>query len=319
VVSSPFLPGIRCLQSRHAVVHDVTRVLGLDIGASTTRARLVADGAVEAEARAASASMTAAGPDRAAAALTDLLAQLPELTGSLDAVCAGAAGVVTAPYTREFLRARLEPLTISGRVVIVDDAALVLPAAGLTDGIAVICGTGSIAVGCWRGRTALAGGWGYLLGDEGSGYWIVRSAIRELLGRAASDLPPGPLSACLLEAAGARNLTQLRTAFYRHPEPWHWARHAPAVLDCGDDASAGIAWQAAQELAGLVGNVAVRLGDPDRVPVVLAGGLMAHQQLRAATVAAVAAALPASPVQALADPPVAGAVRLAAAAASGHE
>jgi N-acetylglucosamine kinase-like BadF-type ATPase len=79
------------LPARSAVC-EVTRVLGLDIGASTTRARLVADGVIEAEARAASASATAAGPDRAAAALTELLAQLAELTGSLDAVCAGAAG-----------------------------------------------------------------------------------------------------------------------------------------------------------------------------------------------------------------------------------
>jgi glucosamine kinase len=195
----------------------VTRVLGLDIGASTTRARLVADGVIEAEARAASASITAAGPDRAAAGLTELLAQLPELTGSLDAVCAGAAGVVTAPETRDFLRARLVPLTSSGRVVVVDDVSLVLPAAGLTDGIAVVSGTGSIAAGSWQGSTALAGGWGYLLGDEGSGYWIVRSAIRELLARLGSDAPPGPLGACLLNAAGARDLTQLRGMFYRQP------------------------------------------------------------------------------------------------------
>jgi glucosamine kinase len=102
----------------------------------------------------------------------------------------GAAGVVTAPETRDFLRARLVPLTTSGRIVVVDDVSLVLPAAGLTDGIAVISGTGSIAVGAWQGRTALVGGWGYLLGDEGSGYWIVRSAIRELPGSAAKRHRP---------------------------------------------------------------------------------------------------------------------------------
>jgi hypothetical protein len=51
------------------------------------------------------------------------------------------------------------------------------------------------------------------------------------------------------------------------------------------------------------------------VPVVIGGGLTEHQRLQAAALAAVAAALPASPVQALAEPPVAGAVRLAAAAA----
>jgi N-acetylglucosamine kinase-like BadF-type ATPase len=293
----------------------VSRVLGLDIGASTTRARLVADGVVEAEARAASASMTAAGPDRAAAALTDLLAQLPELTGSLDAVCVGAAGVITAPDARGFLQSRLAPLTNSGRVVIVDDASLVLPAAGLTNGIAVICGTGSIAVGAWGARTALAGGWGYLLGDEGSGYWIVRSAIRELLGRLGTAVAPGQLGACLFDAAGAGDLTQLRKAFYRQPQPWHWAQHAPAVLDCDDAAVARITRQAARELAGLAVAVAARLSAPDEAPVVLAGGLMGHQRLRDATVTALAGALPASPVLTLADPPVAGAVRLAAAAA----
>jgi glucosamine kinase len=293
----------------------VTVVLGLDIGASTTRAQLVADGVVVGEARAASASMTAAGPERAAAALTDLLGQLPELTGSLDAVCVGAAGAVTAADTRDFLVSRLRPLTTSGRVVIVDDAALVLPAAGLTDGVGVICGTGSIAVGRWHRAVALVGGWGYLLGDEGSGYWIVRTAIRELLSRLDQGVPPGALGASLLEAAGAADLTQLRAAFYRQPEPRNWARHAPAVLDCRDPAAADITGQAARALADLAGHAARRLAAPDGIPVVLAGGLMEHKNLLAATVAAVEAALPASPVQALADPPVAGAVRLAMAAA----
>lgn len=292
----------------------MTRVLGLDIGASTTRARLVADDVALAEALAASASMTAAGKDRADAALTDLLAQLPKLTGSLDAVCVGAAGVVTAPETREFLRSRLIPLTTSGRVLIVDDASLVLPAAGLADGVAVICGTGSIAVGCWQGRTARAGGWGYLLGDEGSGYWIVRTAIRELLARRDRGAPAGPLGARLLEAAEVSDLAELRTKFYRQPEPWHVARYAPAVLDCGDAAGTRITRQAARELADLALQVAGQLAAPPGVPVILAGGLMGHQRLRAATIAAITTAFPAGAVWPLADPPVAGAVRLALAA-----
>jgi len=195
----------------------VTRVLGLDIGASTTRAQLVVDGVVVGEARASGASMTAAVPDRAAAAITDVLGRLPGLprmAGSLDAVCVGAAGAITATDTRDLLAARLAPLTTSGRVVVVDDASLILPAAGLTDGIAVIGGTGSIAVGSWDGAVARAGGWGYLLGDEGSGYWIVRAAIRALLARLESGRPEGTLGACLLAAAGADDLTQLRAAFY---------------------------------------------------------------------------------------------------------
>jgi glucosamine kinase len=296
----------------------VTLVLGLDIGASTTRAQLVADGVVVGEARAASASMTAAGPERAAAALTDLLRQLPGLSASLDAVCVGAAGAVTATDTRDFLTSRLSPLTTSGRVVIVDDASLVLPAAGLTDGVGVICGTGSIAVGGWHGAAALVGGWGYLLGDEGSGYWIVRTAIRQLLSRLDRGQPSGALGASLLDAADAADLTQLRAAFYRQPEPRNWARHAPAILDCPDPSAADITRQAARALADLATEATRRLAAPDGIPVVLAGGLMGHKGLLAATIAAVESALPASPVQALANPPVAGAVRLATAAALDH-
>ena len=292
----------------------MSRVLGLDIGGSTTRARLVADGALVAEATAASASMTAAGPQPAGAALSDLLGQLPELTGSLDVVCAGAAGARTGPETIEFLRATLAPLTRGGRVLVVDDASLILPAAGLTDGLAVIGGTGSIAIGSWQGRTEWAGGWGHLLGDEGSGYWLVRRAVRTLLTRRAQGLPAGELGRSVLAAAGAADLDELRAAFHRQPAPRQWARLAPVVLDCADPEGGRLMAATAAALAGLAGQLADRLGAAGAVPVVLAGGLMRHDRLRAAAVAAVTAALPGAPVRTLDVPPVAGAVRLALAA-----
>jgi glucosamine kinase len=294
----------------------VSRLLGIDIGGSTTRARLVIDEEIAAEATAQSASLTAAGPDRAATALTDLLGRMPDMTGSLDAVCAGAAGILTARDTRDLLQAKLAPLTISGRVVVVDDASLILPAAGLTEGIAVISGTGSIAAGSWRGRREWAGGWGYLLGDEGSGYWIVRSAIRALLARRAGGLPAGTLGACLLEATASSDLDGLRAAFYRQPQPQYWAPYAPAILDCPDPEAARLTQEAALALGDLAVSLARRLAATDGIQVVLAGGLMAHQGLQAATVAAVTAALPTSSVRPLSDPPVAGAIRLAASAAS---
>jgi glucosamine kinase len=292
----------------------VSRVLGLDIGGSTTRARLVADGALVAEATAASASMTAAGPQLAGAALADLLSQLPELTGSLDAVCAGAAGARTGSETTEFLRSTLAPLTRGGRVLVVDDASLILPAAGLSDGVAVIGGTGSIATGSWRGRTEWAGGWGYLLGDEGSGYWLVRCAVRTLLARRAQGRPAGELGRAVLAAAGPADLDELRAAFYRQPAPRQWARLAPVVLDCADPEAGRLTAAAAGALAGLAGQLADRLGAAGAVPVVLAGGLMRHDRLRAATAAAVTATLPGARVRTLDVPPVAGAVRLALAA-----
>ena len=65
---------------------------------------------------------------------------------------------------------------------IVHDTQLILAAADVQDGIALISGTGSVAWGRTPdGRTARAGGWGYLLGDEGSGYWVGRQAVRHAL------------------------------------------------------------------------------------------------------------------------------------------
>jgi N-acetylglucosamine kinase-like BadF-type ATPase len=275
---------------------------------------MVVDGAVVAEAQAASASLTAAGSDSAAAALSELLAQLPD-GEPFDAVCAGSAGS-NVPGAREFLAERLGPLTRTGTVIVVNDAMLVLPAAGLDEGVAVICGTGSIAVGSWQGRTSRSGGFGYLLGDEGSGYWITRAAVRALLDRRDRGVALGPLGEVLLPAAGASHIDELHRMFYDYPHPRRWARHAPLVLDADDPAARSITVAAAQELAALAASAMRRLDGPADLPVVLGGGLMGHPRLREAAVVAARTSLPGSEVRALTDPPVAGAVRLAGAAAA---
>jgi glucosamine kinase len=187
--------------------------------------------------------------------------------------------------------------------------------------VGVICGTGSIAVGTWQGREARTGGFGYLLGDEGSGYWITRAAVRALLDRRDRGVPLGTLGEVLLTAAGASHIDELHRMFYDFPHPRRWARHAPAVLDADDPAARSIAVEAAQALAGLADSAMRRLAGADDptalapLPVVLGGGLMGHPRLREAAVIAVRGVLPGHEVLALTDPPVAGAVRLAGAAA----
>jgi uncharacterized protein related to proFAR isomerase len=126
----------------------------------------------------------------------------------------------------------------------------------------------------------------------------------------------GDLGGCVLGAVGAPDLDTLRSEFYGRPEPANWARHAPAVLDCSDSEVGRIVRQAAGELAGLAAEVARQLVSADDAPVVLAGGLMAHERLRAATVEAISAVRPGASVHLLQEPPVAGAVRLAEAAAA---
>ena len=135
---------------------DEPRLLGIDIGATRSRARLCTGGHLTAESQGPSASLPAAGRDRAGAALTALLGDMKlDETDLLDAICVGSAGL-SVPGAREFLHAHLDPLTRPGALTIVTDIQLVLPAAGLTDGVAVVCGTGSVAVGSGGGLSA---GW----------------------------------------------------------------------------------------------------------------------------------------------------------------
>jgi glucosamine kinase len=292
-----------------------SRVLGLDIGGTRSRAQLCVDGTVVAEGKAASASLVAVGAARAKAALTDLLAQLPlDPLRRLDVVCVGSAGV-SVPATRHFLTEHLAPLTRSGQVMIVKDAALILPAAGLDAGIALICGTGSIAVGRYQGRQVQSGGWGYLLGDEGSGYWMVRAALRVLLDRRDRGVPLGELGDRLLVATGTCDIGVLHELFYAETHPWHWAGYAPLVLRSADPSAAAITAAAADALAGLAVSAAERLGAPPGLPVILSGGLFRQAELETAVRIAIEEARPGSDMRVLACPPVAGAVRLALAAA----
>jgi glucosamine kinase len=295
----------------------MSRVLGLDIGATGSRAQLCVDGEVVAEAAAAGASLVAVGAASAEAALADLLARLPlRPRGRLDVICAGSAGA-SLPGTRQFLTGRLAPLTRSGHVVIVKDAMLVLPAADLAEGVALSCGTGSVAVGRYRGAEVQSGGWGYLLGDEGGGYWVVRAALRALLDRRDRGLPAGELGERLLAATGAGQVGALLDLFYRQPHPRHWAGYAPQVLSSADPAAARITAEAADALAGLAVSAARRLTAPPGLPVVLAGGLFGHAGLESAVRASIENARPGSDIRTLSRPPVAGAVRLALAAAGG--
>jgi glucosamine kinase len=289
----------------------MSRVLGLDIGGTGSRAQLSVDGKVTAEKTGPSASVIAVGAAGAVTALGQLLSQLPiDPAHRLDAICVGSAGG-SVPDTQKFLTTHLEPLARSGKVLVVSDAALVLPAAGLDAGVAVTCGTGSAVAGRYQGDSVQSGGWGYLLGDEGSGYWIVRSAIRVLLDRKDRGVPPGELGERLFRANSVRTISALQGLFYATPEPRIWSKHAPVVLDNADPAAATIAARAADALAGLAVSAAERLAAPPDLPVVLAGGLLAHGGLEAAVRKRIEKARPGSDVRILDTQPVTGAVRLA--------
>jgi N-acetylglucosamine kinase-like BadF-type ATPase len=145
-------------------------------------------------------------------------------------------------------------------------------------GVIVIAGTGSIAFGVnTAGTRQRAGGWGYLMGDEGSGYDIGRQA---LMAAARAEDGRGPRSSLLpgiLEHFRMGSLWDMRTALYsgKISRP-QIAEVAPLVIrafQMGDEAARHIVDQAAYQLAELAAAVLGKLRWEGPAPVALLGGV----------------------------------------------
>ena len=168
-------------------------VVGVDIGGSKTHGvRVASGGEVLAEKVVGSANIESVTRAQADAALDELFDALGR--DGIDVVCAGSAGINT-PAQEEWLAGMISRRAPGAKVVIAHDTRLILATPEFDTGIAVICGTGSVAWGRNEaGETARAGGWGYLLGDEGSGYWVAREAVRHALRQADRGLAADPLT-----------------------------------------------------------------------------------------------------------------------------
>ena len=164
-------------------------VIGIDGGGTKTSAVLCAiDGAILAEAEGGPSNCQVIGVEKTAAIILDLIHQCCHIIGcnvsQIGATVAGLAGAGRPNDQQrildELLRiANVQKLTLN-RVAIESDARIALEGAFKgKPGIIVIAGTGSIVFGKdEKGKIYRAGGWGRLIGDEGSGYSIGREAFR---------------------------------------------------------------------------------------------------------------------------------------------
>ena len=128
----------------------------------------------------------------------ELFAQLPA-TSVVTGACLGMSGVDREPEKLRWSEAATRLLRIDlSRVRVSNDAvtALASGTGGRLEGISLIAGTGTIALGMHAGLSVRAQGWGPVLGDEGSGYAVgqaalraVARALRALCGLCASATP----------------------------------------------------------------------------------------------------------------------------------
>lgn len=148
-------------------------------------------------------------------------------------------------YARELIR--------SHRWKITHDAEIAL--AGATagqPGIMVIAGTGSMAFGRnLAGRTARAGGWGYLFGDEGGALYIVKQALRACLRHEEGWGEPTALTKVFLSAGAASTVNQLLHDFYAlsRSEIAIYARLVDKTAQANDNAARLVLEDAGKQLA----------------------------------------------------------------------
>ncbi len=164
-------------------------IIGLDIGGTKTHGIRFEDGVPVADESAGSSNVQNVSREDAARNLAELFAKIGG--GPVATVYAGSGGIDTEDDAAA-LAALIAPHVPGARVTVVHDSRLLLAAGHASTGVAVIAGTGSAAWGRNAdGGEARAGGWGYLLGDEGSGYWLGREAVRHSLTQMNKGLARG--------------------------------------------------------------------------------------------------------------------------------
>jgi N-acetylglucosamine kinase-like BadF-type ATPase len=178
-----------------------------------------------------------------------------------EAVCLGFSGGAAdkEDYVRELIKAN--------RYVVTHDAAIALTGATAGEpGVIAIAGTGSMAFGRNReGKTARAGGWGYVFGDEGGGFDIVRQALRAALREEEGWGPKTALREALISSAGATSVNDLLHRFYTDGYPRErvaaFAKLVDRIARERDFTAREILMTGAQQLATLAGAVRAQIFD----------------------------------------------------------
>jgi N-acetylglucosamine kinase-like BadF-type ATPase len=293
-------------------------LLGIDGGGSKTRA-LITDrgGAVLGEGLSTSSNYHRVGFDGATEVLKTAIAAAFAQAGiapvPFAAATFGLAGVDRAA-DRELFTRWLEGEQLAARYSIVNDAQLVL-AAGAPEGwgVALICGTGSICYGASQsGAIARAGGWGYLVGDEGSGYNIGVRAIQLATQTADGRSFAHKLLEVVLDYWKIDRAEDLVSCIYDSDTTLAriagLASPVLALADAGDPYARRLLDGAAAALAHHLDVVVKKLA-LERPPIALAGGLLCvSAALRAAVVGR--ASVPIGEVYVIENPAL-GAIALA--------
>jgi glucosamine kinase len=265
-----------------------TIVVGVDGGGTKTRV-LVADesGKSLADVAGPGSAVKPGDAERSAQVIAETVALAlasAEMTDVLPKVlCVGVAGV-GRENERQALLDALSTREIAEEVLVHPDATVALDDAfGDGAGVLLIAGTGSVCFGrSPTGVVARCGGWGPVIGDEGSGAWIGRRALSIVTAAYDGREPETALAGAVLTAAQVNDVNEL-IAWAASASPAMLATLAPAVLseaEAGDLRANALLSLAVEELMLHVRALARQLFGDERasLPVALTGGLLRRGQ-----------------------------------------
>ncbi|GKQ34984.1 N-acetylglucosamine kinase [Streptomyces sp. A012304] len=288
-------------------------VVGIDVGGTKTHLRALAGDTPVADHVRTSSGWRPHDPVAAASWLATLVSDALPARARPSAVAVGGHACET-PRQCAQLRTALR-LHFDTPALVVGDAELLVPAAGLDKGVGLVAGTGSVAVGRLPDGTPVqVGGWGAVLGDEGGAAGLVREAARAVWAAHDRGEEPDALARGLIGSLGVSEVPALGAALESASDvSAEWGRHAPAVFAAaaeGSPLARAVIAEAGEALAALVARLAVR-GVPVDDVVVAGGTVLAQPALYEAFTAALAGAVPGARARPLRVAPVTGAVALA--------
>lgn len=191
-------------------------------------------------------------------------------------LCLGIAGISNG-LLRKQLRVALKPF--ASHLLILSDVQLAHAGALQgKDGIVTIAGTGSVSWGCHKGVNIMVGGWGHLLGDEGSGYWIVMELVKHIFREADKGNRMDRISRKLLSHLQIENVGALKEFVYLSTKS-EIAALAPFVDTAareGDCIAKQILSHAGEALGKITVQLWQRLRFQDSVDVAMKGGIFMH-------------------------------------------
>jgi len=264
-----------------ALLHPQARpaarfVLGIDGGATKTLAAVLDLHSDELHvAHGGPSNQDAVGAEAAVRALLGTADEAIERAGIAPAEL-GAAVLAVAGTDTEAIVKRVRAERDDGWIVVNDVVAAWATATAAGPGVAVISGTGSNVFGvgpdgrCWR-----AGGWGHLLGDEGSGYWLGVESIRAALRDREASGPATALSDAAPAFFATASVEELASRVYAKPltkgEIAAFAIETAKLAEQGDAVARELYERGASELAKQIVAVIRESGLEGSFPVGLIG------------------------------------------------